>query len=124
MLKKKQRLYKQARKTNKWTNYSTFQKECKHHLRKAEWDYVSTNIIEGLNNNNTKPFWKYVKSKRQESGGLQSLCSSPVSKEHCSMVFSIGARCIAHYFSIRFGILSGPDAFDGFMYDNSFSRPF
>jgi hypothetical protein len=40
MLKKKQRLYKQARKTNKWTNYRTFQKECKRHLRKAEWDYV------------------------------------------------------------------------------------
>ena len=36
MLKKKQRLYKQARKTNKWTNYRTFQKECKRHLRKAE----------------------------------------------------------------------------------------
>jgi hypothetical protein len=45
-------------------------------------------------------------------------------KEHCSMVFSIGARCIAHSFNIRFGILSGPDAFDGFMFVNSFSRPF
>ena len=52
---------------------------------------------------------------------LQSLGSSPVSKEHCSMVFSIGARCIAHSFNIRFGILSGPDAFDGFMLVNSFS---
>jgi hypothetical protein len=30
------------------------------------------------------------------------------------MVFSIGARCIAHSFNIRFGILSGPDAFAGF----------
>jgi hypothetical protein len=55
---------------------------------------------------------------------LQSLVSSPVSKEHCSMVFSIGPRCIAHSFSIRFGILSGPDAFDGFMFANSFSSPF
>jgi hypothetical protein len=33
MLKKKQRLYKQVRKNNKWTNYRTFQKECKRHLR-------------------------------------------------------------------------------------------
>ena len=73
MLKKKQRLYKQVRTTNKWTNYRTFQKECKCHLRKAEWDYVSTNIIDGLNNSNTKPFWKYVKSKRQESGGIAPL---------------------------------------------------
>ena len=52
---------------------------------------------------------------------LQSLGSSPVSKEHCSIVFSIGARCIAHSFNIRFGILYGPDAFDGFMFVNSFS---
>jgi hypothetical protein len=73
MLKKKRRLYKQARKTNKWTNYRTFPKECKRHLRKAEWDYVRTNIIDGLNNNNIKPFWKYVKSKRQESGGIAPL---------------------------------------------------
>jgi hypothetical protein len=55
---------------------------------------------------------------------LQSLSSSSVYKEHCSMVFSIGARCIAHSFNIRFGILSGPDAFAGFMLVNSFSRPF
>ncbi|MCS5550755.1 MAG: reverse transcriptase domain-containing protein [Gammaproteobacteria bacterium] len=73
MLKKKQRLYKQARKTNKWTNYRSFQKECKRQLRKSEWEYVNNNIIEGLNNNNTKPFWKYVKSKRQDSGGIAPL---------------------------------------------------
>jgi hypothetical protein len=72
MLKKKQRLCK-ARKTNKWTNYRTFQKECKRHLRKVEWDYVNTNIIDGLNNNNTKPVWKYAKSKHQESGGIAPL---------------------------------------------------
>jgi hypothetical protein len=35
--------------------------------------HVSTNIIDGLNNNNTKPFWKYVKSKCQESGGIAPL---------------------------------------------------
>ena len=56
---------------------------------------------------------------------LESLSNSPVSKEHCSMVFSIGARCIAHSFNIRFGIiLSGPDVFDELMFVNSFSRPF
>lgn len=73
MFKKKQRLYKQARKTNKWTNYRSFQKECKRQLRKSEWEYVNNNIIDGLNNNNTKPFWKYVKSKRQDSGGIAPL---------------------------------------------------
>ncbi|CAG2210038.1 unnamed protein product [Mytilus edulis] len=73
MLKKKQRLYKQARKTNKWSNYRSFQKECKKQLRKAEYEYVNQNIFEGLNNNDTKPFWKYIKSKRQDSGGIAPL---------------------------------------------------
>jgi protein tyrosine phosphatase len=61
MIKKKQRLYKQAKKHNKWTNYRAYQKECKRHLRKAESDYINTNIIEGLENNSTKPFWCYIK---------------------------------------------------------------
>lgn len=73
MLKKKQRLYKQARKTKKWSNYRSFQKECKRHFRRAEWNYVNTNIIEGLDKNDTKPFWKYVKSKRQDSNGISPL---------------------------------------------------
>ena len=64
MLKKKQRLYKQARKTNKWTNYRTFQKECKRHLQKAEWDYVSTNIIDGLSNNNRNMEICQIKTSR------------------------------------------------------------
>ena len=73
MLKKKQRLYNQAKKHNKWTNYKAFQKECKRHLRKAETDYINKNIIEGLDNNSTKPFWRYVKSKRQDSCGIAPL---------------------------------------------------
>ena len=75
LLKKKQRLYRQAKKTKKWTNYRQFQKECKRTLRRAEWDYINTNILEGLNNNSTKPFWKYIKSKKQDSFGIAPLKS-------------------------------------------------
>ena len=73
MIKKKQRLYKQAKKHNKWTNYRAYQKECKRHLRKAESDYINKNIIEGLENNSTKPYWRYIKSKRQDSCGIAPL---------------------------------------------------
>jgi hypothetical protein len=73
MIKRKQRLYNKARKTIKWANYRHYQKECKRNLRKAEWEYINSNIIEGLINNNTKPFWKYVKYKRQDSGGIAPL---------------------------------------------------
>ena len=71
MIKKKQRLYKQVKKHNKWTNYRAYQKECKRHLRKAESDYINTNIIEGFENNSTKPFWCYIKSKCQDSCHLK-----------------------------------------------------
>ena len=68
--KEKARLYRQAKKSNKWSNYRHHQKECKKKLRQAEWKYINNNILEGLNNNNTKPFWKYVKSKKQDSFGI------------------------------------------------------
>ena len=73
MLKRKQRLFNQAKKTKKWTNYRSYQKEVKRTFRQAEWEYVNSNIIDGLNNNNTKPFWKYVKSKRQDNIGIAPL---------------------------------------------------
>ena len=73
MIKQKQRLYNQAKKSKNWKNYRQFQKECKRELRKAEWQYVNSNIMEGLNKNNTKPFWKYVKSKRQDANGIAPL---------------------------------------------------
>jgi hypothetical protein len=68
MLKKKQRqrLYRQARKTKKWSNYRSYQKECKRHLRKAEYEYINQNIFEGLKNNNTKPFWNQNDKMQEE----------------------------------------------------------
>ena len=64
MLKKKQQLYRQARKTKKWSNYRSYQKEGKRHLQKAEYEYINQNNFEGLKNNNTKPFfWEIYKIK-------------------------------------------------------------
>ncbi|CAG2209704.1 MAPRE [Mytilus edulis] len=57
MLKKKQNLYNQAKRTKSWTNYRHFQKTCKREIRKAENNYINNAIIEGMNKNNTKPFW-------------------------------------------------------------------
>ncbi|KAK3089266.1 hypothetical protein FSP39_002210 [Pinctada imbricata] len=73
ILKKKQRLYQQAKKTKNWKNYKSFQRDCKRQLRRAEWEYVNSNIMKGLENNNAKPFWRYVKSKRQDSCGIAPL---------------------------------------------------
>ncbi|CAC5416334.1 unnamed protein product [Mytilus coruscus] len=41
MLKKKQNLYNQAKKTKYWTNYQLYQKSCKREIRKAEHNYIN-----------------------------------------------------------------------------------
>ena len=41
--------------------------------KNAKSDYIDKNIIEGLENNSTKPFWHYIKSKRQDSCGIAPL---------------------------------------------------
>jgi hypothetical protein len=72
-LKRKHRLYRQAKKTNNWSNYKYDQKECRQNIRRAEYQYINKNIMEGLQNNNSKPFWKYIKSKKQDSIGVAPL---------------------------------------------------
>jgi hypothetical protein len=69
-------LYLQARKTGNWNNFRHFQKECKRAFRRAEWKYVNEFIQEGLENNNTKPFWRYVKSRKQDKIGVSPLKSN------------------------------------------------
>ena len=45
----------------------------KRNLKKAERDHVNNIIQEGLNQNNTKPFWSYTKSKRKDNIGIAPL---------------------------------------------------
>lgn len=72
-LRKKARLYKKAKHTNNWTEYRKFQRECKRSLRRAEWEHVNRLIDEGLKSNNTKPFWSFVKSRKEDNVGIAPL---------------------------------------------------
>ena len=72
-LRRKARLYKKAKKSNKWGAYRQCQKECKRQLRNAEWQHINKVIDEGLQNNNTKPFWNDAKSKREDNIGIAPL---------------------------------------------------
>ncbi|WAR06007.1 LORF2-like protein [Mya arenaria] len=74
-LRRKAKLYKKAKKTNNWTKYRQCQKDCKRHLRQAEWTHINKVIDEGLKENNTKPFWQYVKSKNEDNIGIAPLRS-------------------------------------------------
>ena len=73
MIRRKTRLHRQAKKTGKWENYRHIQRECNRAFRRAEWSYVNNTIQEGLANNNSKPFWSYIKSKQQDNVGVSPL---------------------------------------------------
>ena len=46
-------------------------------MRKLETDYINSKIEQGLKENNQKPFWRYVKSRRQDSSGIAPLKNGP-----------------------------------------------
>jgi hypothetical protein len=73
LLRKKKRLYKQAKRTGNWTNYRFLQKQSKRAFRRAEWDFLNGVITEGLEKNDSKPFWKYIKSRKQDNVGVAPL---------------------------------------------------
>ncbi|WAR10781.1 hypothetical protein MAR_035857, partial [Mya arenaria] len=56
-----------------WSRFRQYQKECKRELRMAEWDNVNKIIQEGMDKHNTKPFWNYIKSKKQDNIGVAPL---------------------------------------------------
>ena len=48
----------------------------KRELRDAERVYVNGILQNGLESANNKPFWKYVKSQKQETFGISALKSN------------------------------------------------
>ena len=73
LTRKKQKLFNSAKVTKNWTEYRKHQKLCKKEFRDAENDFINQKILDGLSKNNTKPFWKYVKSKKTDSCGIPPL---------------------------------------------------
>ena len=73
MLDRKGRLYNHAKKSKQWSEFKNYQKLCKREFKKAEIDYVNKTIQQGLEKHNNKPFWRYVKAKRQDNIGTAPL---------------------------------------------------
>ena len=61
------------KKSKQWAEFKNYQKLCKREFKNAEMDYVNKTIQEGLENNNSKPFLRYIKSKRQDNIGTAPL---------------------------------------------------
>jgi hypothetical protein len=90
LIRKKQRRYNKAKRTNNWKDKENF-RDCRRKIdraiRKEYRRYVSDVIGGSLESNNTKPFWKFIKAKKQHTFGIAPLNSgsgkvatSPVEK--------------------------------------------
>ena len=78
MCRKKQRLYNHAKKVKKnkdryWGQYCAHQTSTSKALRKAKWDYINGILQESLNEGNSKPFWLYIYSQKNDSKGVAPL---------------------------------------------------
>ena len=75
----KGRRYTKAKKSGldvDWDDFYSFEKIVKYKLKAAEQDYLERTLRTGLESKNTKPFWKYIKSRKQESFGISALKSN------------------------------------------------
>ena len=73
MLKKKQRLCKRVRSTNNWSGYREYQKHCRRELCRAEWQFINGKILQRLEQKDNKPFWRYIKARKQDNTGVAPL---------------------------------------------------
>ena len=69
------RLYKKAKKSKSpqvWDNFKQARQRAKNLIRSNHADYVNRTISETLNEN-SKPFWSYIRSLRKDSNSIPSL---------------------------------------------------
>ena len=58
-----------------WLDYREHQRKCKKAFRQAKWAYLNKFVTGSLEGKNSKPFWKYVKAKKEENIGVSPLKS-------------------------------------------------
>ena len=73
MCKRKQRLFSKAKRSHKskdWAEYKNAKKETLRTIRRAHWNYINKILLEGLEERDSKPFWRYIKFRKQDSVGI------------------------------------------------------
>jgi hypothetical protein len=76
LIKKKNRLFQQAKQTKKeedWTKYRKHKRVSQKAVRQSHWKYVNDILDTDLEKRNNKHFWKYVKSKRTDNVQFKSV---------------------------------------------------
>jgi hypothetical protein len=72
MIRKKHQLFQRAKQTERtedWDKYRLQKHAMQKAVRQAHWSYVNNVLEEG----NSKPFWKYIKSKRTDNIGITGI---------------------------------------------------
>ena len=73
MCKRKQRLFSKAKRSHKskdWAKYQNAKKETLRTIHRAHWNYINKILLEGLEERDLKPFWRYIKFREQGSVGI------------------------------------------------------
>ena len=76
MCQKKQRLFDKAKTsgTNKcWQQYRTFKRDTLKAIRRQRWKHMNNVLQVGLEQGDSKPFWRYVRAQRQDFSGVSPL---------------------------------------------------
>ena len=76
LCRKKQRLFTRAKRSHKkahWDKYKSHKKDTLKAIRRARWEYVNEILNVSLLEKNSKPFWRYIRSQRQENIGVSAL---------------------------------------------------
>ena len=79
LIRKKGRHFKKAKKSGMdkdRARYLDIEQMIKRELQDAERVYVNDILQNGLESGNNKPFWKYVKSQKQETFSISALKSN------------------------------------------------
>ena len=79
LIRKKGRRFKKAKKSGldeDMARYLDIEQIIKHELQDVERVYVNGILQHSLESGNNKPFWKYVKSPKQETFGISALKSN------------------------------------------------
>ena len=76
MCRKKQRMFNRAKNHHRkkyWEDYKSFKRDVTRTMRKARWEYINGIPQLGLEEGNSRPFWRYTKSQKQDNVGIPAL---------------------------------------------------
>ena len=75
-IRKKARLYNRAKTSKRpdlWAKYKVQKRDTQQNLWRTRWSFINDKLLTSLETQNSKPFWCYIKSQRQDRCGVSPL---------------------------------------------------